>query len=172
MDNQTNQESSTQPNDQQPTQNAAESQALAKCQTELQEYKDRALRIAADFENYKKRIEKERMSWMQAAQASVLIDLLEIVDDIDRAINQVQMQPGDTKGVVAGLELMRKSLYKILQKYHITEITQLTQFDPQLHEAIMQVEGPQPSGTIVSVLQKGFMQKDHVLRPARVSISR
>jgi molecular chaperone GrpE len=149
-------------------------QALAQCQTELDEWKGRALRVAADFDNYQKRIEKEKTSWMQIAQSNVFVDLLSIVDDFERALQQTRKEhANDAHHLRAGLELIQKNLQKMLEKYGVKEIDQIHTFDPELHEGLVQVESPdhQP-GSIVTVLQKGYLFKNSVLRPAKVSVAR
>ncbi len=144
-------------------------QQLKECQAQKDEWKDRFLRVAADFENFKKRSEKERMLWMSTAQSAVLQDLLTIVDDFDRAF----AQPADASNARAGFELIYKALQKMLEKYGVTEIKDTIHFDPLKHEAIMQVEAAdKQSGDIIQVLQKGYMFKGEVLRPAKVSVAK
>jgi molecular chaperone GrpE len=141
---------------------------LADCQTQVNEWKDRALRTAADYENFKKRSEKERVMWITGAQSSVLLDLISIVDDFDRAFKATESDQSR-----AGFELIYKSLQKILEKYGVVEIKELSHFDPVKHEAIMQVESADHKpGDIVQVLQKGYMFKGEVLRPAKVSVAK
>ena len=170
---------------------------LAECQAQVAEWKDRALRTAADYENFKKRSEKERVMWITGAQSSVLLDLISIVDDFDRAFAHTSIHPqpsllqsyggqaeeqsvperrslgeGGSKDR-AGFELIYKSLQKILEKYGVLEIKELTHFDPLKHEAIMQVESADhKQGDIVQVLQKGYTFKGEVLRPAKVSVAK
>jgi molecular chaperone GrpE len=154
---------------------------LADCQTQVNEWKDRALRTAADYDNFKKRAEKERVMWITGAQSSVLLDLISIVDDFDRAFasgvpfilssSKDGGQAADQSR--AGFELIYKSLQKILEKYGVVEIKELSHFDPVKHEAIMQVESADHKpGDIVQVLQKGYMFKGEVLRPAKVSVAK
>lgn len=143
-------------------------QQLNECLVQKDEWKDRCLRTAADFENYKKRAEKERSVWITSAQSSILSDLLNIVDDFDRAFAQAQEDKS-----LAGFALIHKEFQKFLEKHGVMEMQQTMQFDPHLHEAIMHVESPeQESGSIVQVLQKGYMFKGQVLRPARVSVAK
>ena len=140
---------------------------LADCQTQVNEWKDRALRTAADYENFKKRSEKERLMWISSAQSSVLLDLISIVDDFDRAFAAHANESRE------GFELIYKSLQKILQKYGVQEIKELEHFDPAKHEAIMQVESADhKQGDIVQVLEKGYLFKGEVLRPAKVSVAK
>jgi len=146
-----------------------QSSPLQECQAQLQEWKDRCLRTAADFENFKRRTEKEKILWMGTAQASILADLLNIVDDFERALAQPQESENQLR---AGMELTYKSLQKMLEKYGVQEIKEIAAFDPMLHEAIMQTKSESiPSGDIVQVLQKGYMFKGQVLRPAKVSVA-
>lgn len=131
------------------------------------------LRAAADLSNYKRRVEKEKESWSHAFRSDLLLDILNVVDDFDRAFASQQAAATDeVKEWLVGFDMIRKSLGKILARYDVTEIANVTTFDPELHEAIAQVaaDGREP-GAIVDVLQKGYMLKDRVLRPAKVCVA-
>ena len=161
-------------------------QQLNECLNQKDEWKDRCLRTAADFENYKKRAEKERSVWVTSAQSSIFSDLLSIVDDFDRAFAPSLHLSGSSDSASfggqasetidqsrAGFELIYKEFHKFLDKHGISEIKETAQFDPNMHEAIMNVESADhESGTIVQVLQKGYMFKGQVLRPAKVSVAK
>jgi molecular chaperone GrpE len=155
-------------------QTATNNNELSICKAELEEWKNKSLRISADFDNYKKRMEKERVFWMHSAQSTLINDILAIVDDFDRASAQAHaMLKPEQQEWMAGFDLIGKALYKMLTKYEVKEITHHTHFDPLYHEAIAQVESPEhQSGAVVQVLQKGFMHKDQVLRPAKVSVAK
>lgn len=159
--------------DQASQESIAHSKELANCQQELGQWKDRAHRIGADFENYKKRVDREKAQWVAMAQSNILLDLLTIVDDFDRALDQARNNPSDQiKTILEGLELTKKSLDKLLTKYDVTEIKETKEFNPEFHEAVMNVESStEPSGSVVQVLQKGYMLKEQVLRPAKVSVA-
>jgi molecular chaperone GrpE len=153
----------------------AEKDDLTACQKELETWKDRSLRITAEFDNYKKRIEREKSSWIKMTQANFIQDILAIVDDFDRALEQAKKDPSHQEFEVwlRGFELTQKSLHKLLQKYDVQEITDHEIFNPQYHEAIMQVDSPEHiSGAVVAVLQKGYTFKGEVLRPAKVSVAK
>jgi molecular chaperone GrpE len=156
------------------SENKIEKSDLDSCKSEMQQLKDSFLRLNADFENYKKRIVKEKATWITDCQANILSDLLPIVDDFDRAF--LGYKKGENKDIdkwLEGFELIYKSFYKFLDKYEIKEITDFSIFNPEYHEAIAQVESEKhKSGDIVSVLQKGFILKDRVLRPARVTVAK
>lgn len=145
---------------------------LESCVVQRDEWKNRAIQASADFENYKKRVEKERVQWMSAAQSAVLLDLISVVDDFDRAFEQKE-KTADMAQWLAGFELIYKGVHKLLEKYGIKEMKVEKTFDPSLHEAIMQVESAEhTSGDVVKVLQKGYMLKDQILRPAKVSVAK
>lgn len=132
---------------------------------ERDEWKDKCLRIAADFENYKKRSIKDREQWQQLITTKVLGDVLAIVDDVERAV--AAEQDG-----AQGLQVMYQQLLSLLQAYNVQEITEVAAFNPELHEAVTQVPSQEhASGAIIEVLQKGYRLGDVVLRPAKVAIA-
>ena len=136
---------------------------LLECQQQLAQTKERLAYLNSDFENFRRRTEKDRSQWMQIAQTDVLKNVLTIVDDFDRAL-QTQHD--------AGFELIHKALVKLLGNYGVEEMRDVTVFDPEKHEAIMHVAAADKEpGTIVDVLQKGYIHKGSVLRPAQVSVA-
>lgn len=150
-------------------------QELQTCKQAQENWKEKCLRITADFENFKKRLTKEQAQWAESAQIQVLKDLLPIIDDFDRAYEEVQKkeQVAELQTWISGFTLIRSSLHKLLQKFGVTEITQYSEFDPLYHEAVTQIESANHKpGQIVQVFQKGYHYKDHVLRPARVSVAK
>ena len=143
---------------------------LQQCQQDVELWKNQASRIFADFENYKKRMDKEQVLWMQTAQVSVLKELLTVVDNFDRALST---KTDATADMYAGIEMIYKSVVQLLQKYGVTEFTNYQEFDPEFHEALMDIESADhATGQIVQVLEKGFMIKDKVLRPAKVMVAK
>ncbi len=148
--------------------------ALTTCQQELAQSKARYLYLNAEFDNYKKRIERERIQWLHSAQADVLCDLLTVVDHFDRALSDEQQKSlsAELEESLKGFELIAKELQKLLLKYDIEEVACTVPFNPLEHEAIMHAPpGKYESGTIVTVLQKGYKRKGQLLRPARVSVA-
>lgn len=140
--------------------------ALKNCELVREQLAQQLAYLAADFENSRRRMEKDRVSWTTAAQIEVIKKFLPILDDMDRAFNQPL--PMELKNHLIGFELVHKALQKTLHELGVEEITEKV-FDPELHEAIMQVAGEQ-SGLIAQVLQKGYRFKGNVLRPAQVSV--
>lgn len=148
---------------------------LTSCIAERDSWKEKYMRAQADFDNFTKRIDKERIGWRTSAQATVLQDVLNIVDDFDRAFEQLHKQQStpDMQTWLAGFDMIRKSFYKFLDTYEIKEISASMPFDPHYHESLMQVDAPdKQSGEIVAILQKGFTFKGQILRPAKVSVAK
>jgi len=145
----------------------------AACDTSCSDMNDKLLRVTADFQNYRSRVEKERMHSIQLGQVAVLGKLLSIVDDVDRAIDEAKKQGIADLQWLAGFELIAKSLYQLLADYKVVPVEQMKIFDPELHEALTHIDSPDhESGAIVDVLQKGFMVGDRVLRPAKVTVAK
>ncbi len=137
-----------------------------KCLAELAMWQDQCKRISAEFENFKRRTEKDKVRWAEVANESLLRELLSFVDTFQMALQQ--------KGGVdhKGIEMVYQSLLKLLQKYDVIMMPVTKEFDPEFHEAVMQVSSDNhQSGQIVDILSQGFMLKDRVLRPAKVSVA-
>lgn len=147
---------------------------LQQCQQQVQEWKEKYLRVQADLDNFSRRVEKEKATWMRVAQTTMLKDLLAVVDDVERAFstNMVVALTPELQQWLAGFELVGKGLQKFLMSQGVEEITQLQSFDPHIHEALMQVSSPDHvAGAIMQVFQKGYLFKGEVLRPAKVSVA-
>lgn len=147
----------------------SESEAVS-LKSELENYKNRALYLQAEFDNYKRRMEKDQKSWSERVQENILVDLLPIVDNFELALEHMKNTEKDNNNL-AGIELIFKELQKFLNKYKIQEITDNDQFNPELHEAVMQQaqEGSE-SGKIINVFKKGYKHNNKVIRPAQVSV--
>lgn len=138
------------------------------------EYKEQFLRVTADFNNYQRRMTKERAQWMRTAQTGIIEAFLPIIDDVERAVAAVEGKELDEAGqaVVEGVSLVAKNIQKVLADLGITEIDCTGGFDPALHEALMQTESADhESGQIMAVLSKGYQYKDVVVRHAKVSVA-
>lgn len=144
------------------------------CQKEVVELKEQLLRVNADFQNFKKRIEKEKTEWIAVGQATVIELFLPFIDDLDRAITSCDEQELDKKDSwLEGFILIQKSLKKTFKDLGIQEIDCTNKFDPEYHEALMQVDSKDhKSGEIVQVFNKGYLFKDKVLRHAKVSVAK
>jgi molecular chaperone GrpE len=142
---------------------------------ERDEIKDRMLRIAAEFENWKKRARKEKDDAVASARESVLRDVLEIADNLERAANAQTKGDGvvDGAAVMKGVALVLRLFQQKLERYEVKPFEVAGQpFDPRVHEAVSRVESAEvPSGSVVSELQKGYKVGERLLRPALVSVS-
>ena len=140
---------------------------------EAAEYKDKYLRAHADFENSKKRLEKDKMNAVSYANESFAKDILAVMDSFENALASMEESEESSEvleKMKEGVTLTHEQLKKILEKNHIKEVTCEGEFDPEVHQAIMQVESDaHETGDIVQVMQKGYTIKDRVLRPAMVS---
>lgn len=142
---------------------------------ENQDFQDLYVRTLADFQNYKKRVEKERSTWMFQAQIDILQPLLTVMDDLDRAVISCHKHEEceEQKGVLAGLELIKKNVEKTFKDLGVKEVDCSGQFNPDLHEALLEVESPDhTSGDIVEVVNKGYEYKSEVIRHAKVSVAK
>jgi molecular chaperone GrpE len=156
---------------------ATPEERLSVLTAERDEMKDRMLRIAAEFENWKKRARKEQTDAVAQARESVLKDVLEVADNLERATGaQTQVGPKgavDGAAVVKGVNLVLRLLQQKLERYEVRPFEAAGQpFDPRVHEAISRVESAEvPSGSVATELQKGYRVGERLLRPAMVSVS-
>jgi molecular chaperone GrpE len=154
---------------------ATPEERLAAVTAERDDTKDRMLRIAAEFENWKKRSRKEQTDAVNEARERVLRDMLEVIDNLERA---VAMQAGgngkvDGPAVLKGVDLVLRLFKQKLERYEVRPFDAAGQpFDPRVHEAISRVEHAEiPAGSVAAELQKGYRVGERLLRPALVSVS-
>ncbi len=144
--------------------------------TQIQELEDKYLRNKADFENIKKRMEKEKMMAISYAHEQFARDLLPIIDALEMASNTNEVDENTTteqllEKVKEGVNLTIEQFRKTLLKHGVEPVDINGEFDPNFHEAVMQLDSEDKStGDILQVFQKGYKIKDRVLRPAMVSI--
>jgi molecular chaperone GrpE len=154
------------------TQNSEEDE-LAKCQEELEAQKDKYLRAVADFENYKKRLEKEKQNALIYANESFAKDLLTVLDTFENALKSIDSIEENSEAVEKikeGMHLTYEQLLSILKKHGVEEVECEGEFNPEVHQAVTQMESDKHnSGDIVQVLQKGYKLKDRLLRASMVA---
>ncbi len=142
---------------------------------EAADYKDKYLRAHADFENSKRRLEKDKMNAVAYANESFAKDILAVIDSFENALASIESADEENasdvlKQMKEGVNLTYEQLKKILEKNHIKEVDCSGEFNPEVHQAIMQVESDEhEEGDVVQVMQKGYTIKDRILRPAMVS---
>ena len=144
-------------------------QTPAALAVENQELRDRYMRTLADFENYRKRADREKQDFFKYAMHGVLKDLLPVLDNFDRALEHAEEGDDFHKGVA----LIYKQLFDELKKHGVRVIDDANvHFDPNIHEAVVTEEDASvPSHTVVAILQKGYFLHDRLLRPALVKVS-
>ena len=131
---------------------------------------DRLLRLAADFDNYKKRALRERHEYVAFANERLVKELLPILDDLDRALQAASEH--EEAQLEEGVRLVHRSLEQLLQREGVKEIDTSGRFDPHVHEALLaQPVEDVESGDVVDVVQKGYTLGDRVVRPARVIVA-
>lgn len=162
---------------------ATESEDVEQLKTELSTAKaeaadtyDRLLRLSAEFENYKKRVQRQMEDHKKYANEDLIKDLLSVVDNLERALNAAGEQPKDETGacMAEGVEMTLNEIVKILKNHNVTPIEAKGKpFDPTYHEAVMQEESDEyPENTVTSEFQKGYMLHDRLIRPAMVTVAK
>jgi molecular chaperone GrpE len=144
-------------------------EAAAAVEQDLHEFKDRYLRTLADFENFRKRSEREKNDYFKYAMAGVIKDLLPVLDNFDRALEHAEEGDDFHKGVA----LIYKQLFDVLRRHGLRIIEEAgIHFDPNIHEGVVTEEDPSvPNHTVMAVLQKGYFLHDRLLRPAMVKVA-
>jgi len=131
---------------------------------------DRLLRLAADFDNYKKRAARERDEYVARANERLLKELLPILDDLERALKSAEEH--EEAQLEEGVRLVHRSLASLLQRNGVEEIPTEGKFDPHVHEALLaQPAEDREQGDVIDVIQKGYKLGDLVVRPARVIVA-
>lgn len=146
--------------------------AVARLQRERDELYDRVLRKSAEFDNYRKRIEKERREQAEWAAADVLTDVVSVLDDFDRAL--AVEAPPEAQAYRAGVELIHRQLGELLRKRGVTPIDSLgADFDPHLHQAVAYEESPGArEGEVIGEMRRGYRLGERLLRPALVRVAK
>ncbi len=143
---------------------------LAKKEAQVADYTDHLKRLQAEFENYCKRVEKERKEVAGFASEKLIVKLLLVIDDFERALATLKDVPEQTR---KGIEMIFKNLHKILDEERVEPIKSVGQkFDPYKHEVLLQAESDKPDDIILEELQKGYTMNGKVIRYAKVKISK
>ncbi|GAB4345550.1 MAG: nucleotide exchange factor GrpE [Desulfobulbaceae bacterium] len=144
---------------------------------ELADTQDRLLRLAAEFENYKKRVAREQETLVKYAGENILRELLATVDNLDRALEQGSADTEDVQqkldSMLEGVELTRKGLLATLEKFEVVPLESVGgEFNPNEHEALtMEPSEEMPANHVLTEFVKGYRFKDRLLRPAKVVVS-
>jgi molecular chaperone GrpE len=145
---------------------------IVELEIQLKDYKDKLLRKAAEFENYKRRSESELSSFLKYSNEYLIVDLLPVLDDFNR-LNSAWDEKHDIESFKKGIDLIYDKYKKVLQKHGVKEMESIgKKFDVNLHDALMQI--PQKDvdpDTVINEIEKGYFLKDKVIRHAKVIVS-
>jgi len=144
-----------------------------KAEEELQIYQDKYMRLAAEFENYKRRVQRDQKDAIRYANESLLKNLLSTLDNLERAI-QSGKDAGASGSLLEGVELTHKQFLETVGKLGVRQISSTgCLFDPNIHQAVAQVESETAEpNTVVEEFQKGYFLHDRILRPAMVTVAK
>jgi molecular chaperone GrpE len=156
------------------TNGAGEVAELEKLRAEVADLKDRNLRLFAEFENMRKRNERERMELIRYAHEEVIVELLGFYEDFERCVEAAHNNPGESSGLLKGVEMTLKRMKELLKKYDVKPIDAVgKKFDHNLHEALMTADSQEHEDqTVLEVFQKGYTLGDRVVRTAKVKVTK
>jgi len=145
---------------------------LFKLKEEAAQYKDKYIRLAAEFDNARKRMDREKTDFIKYANEGLISEFLNILDDLERSLKSAKTNHQDDSAFIKGLEMIMGHIYTMLKDNNVKPIeAKGKHFDPHYHEAMMQEETDEhEDGTIIEELQKGYMFADRVVRTSKVKI--
>jgi len=146
---------------------------ISQLKSKNEELNDKYTRLVAEFDNYKKRTDKEYLSLIQNANEKLIVEILPVVDDLERSLNHLN-EESDFKSILEGFQLIHKNLTSMLDKQGLKPMISVgEEFDPDKHDALMQVEKEDvDSNQIVDEHVKGYLFNDKVIRHAQVIVSK
>jgi len=145
---------------------------LAEKSREAAEYFDKWLRLRAEFENFKKRMQKEKAELMKFGNESLLRSMLPILDNLERAVDHGKSGQENTP-LLEGVEITLKQFFNTLERFGVKPISAVGEvFNPEKHEAVSEEESDQEPNRVISEIQKGYLFHDRLLRPAKVIVSK
>ncbi len=145
---------------------------LEKVAAERDDFKDKYLRNLAEIDNFRKRIKKEKEEYQKYILNDFLLNLLEVFDNLERALNARKPEDGEVS-IISGVEMIYKQLLDLLKKYEVKEVEALNKpFDPNFHQALSRVEKEDiDEPVVVEVYQKGFLYNGKLLRPSLAKVA-
>ncbi|WP_422486308.1 nucleotide exchange factor GrpE [Gudongella sp. DL1XJH-153] len=143
---------------------------LEEKENEILDLSNKLARLQADFQNFKRRTEKDREQSIIYGIEAIILDLLPVIDNFERAM---KLQEDKEDNFYKGISMIEKQLVEVLEKNSVYEIEALgNDFDPNLHHAVSSVESDEKPGTVIEVLQKGYILNDKVIRPTIVVVAK
>lgn len=150
------------------------SQQVSSLEKELQRTREQYLRALADFDNYRKRVERERASAARSGKRKLILGILDVLDSFDRALAQMQKMKRADPAIIEGLDAIRRKTAGILEAEGVTPFESKGKaFDPEFHEAVASLDtNEHPPGTVVDEFRRGYLWDGELLRPAEVRVAR
>ncbi len=146
--------------------------SIAKAESDLAQEKDKALRAAAELENYKRRKDQEVDQYKRYASERTILELLSVLDSFDRACDHLSTQDQESDAF-SGFLLIQKQFHTIMEKWGVTALETIGHtFDPHAHQAVMEEVSDAPVGSVIKEFQKGYKLHDKVIRPAMVVVAK
>ncbi|MDR3557473.1 MAG: nucleotide exchange factor GrpE [Syntrophobacteraceae bacterium] len=147
---------------------------LKKRESELKDAQERTLRLAAELDNTRKRLEREKSDGISYANESIMRQLVEVIDNLERAIEHGEKENENCAGLLEGVRMTLKAFVDVLARFGAAPFESVGEcFDPNKHEAVLQEQNPDyPDMTVTREFQKGYTLRDRLLRPARVAVAR
>ncbi len=143
---------------------------LEEKENQILELSNKLARLQADFQNFKRRTEKDREQSIVYGMEAIIIDLLPVIDNFERAI---KIQEDKEDNFYKGISMIEKQFIEVLEKNSVQEIEALgKEFDPNLHHAVSAMESDENAGTVIEVLQKGYILNNKVIRPTMVVVAK
>jgi len=141
---------------------------------ELMSFKDKYVRLFAEFDNARKRHERERADLIKYAHEEVVVELLGVFDDLERSLEAAKNNKADATALLKGVEMIRGRLNELLKKYDVKPMESVGKmFDPHAHEVLMQIESEEhDDGVVIEEFQKGYTLGDRVVRTAKVKVAK
>jgi len=146
---------------------------VVKLRREITDLRDRSMRTLADFDNFRKRSERERQDLKKYAQVEIIREYLGIIDNLDLALSAAGSATGTAEDLKRGVEMIHRQMLDLLKRYGVKEISALGEpFDPAMHEAVSRDEDPAvKTPTVTGEMRRGYFIYDRLLRPAMVKVS-
>ncbi|MCB9771416.1 MAG: nucleotide exchange factor GrpE [Candidatus Omnitrophica bacterium] len=139
---------------------------------ELAESKDKYVRLVAEFDNARKRSDRERSEFVKYANEGLISDFLTIMDDLDRVVIAANANHQDYQSFLKGVEMVMAKIHELLRKNNVKPIEAVgKKFDPHNHEILMQEPSDQEEGTVIEELQKGYLLGERVVRTSKVKVA-
>lgn len=147
---------------------------IQKLEEEVQEYKDKYLRLLAEVENMRKRLTKEKQEMTRFAIDNVMAEIIDPLDNLEKALQGADRMSPEVRNWAMGFQMILNQFKEVLQNHGVTPFTSVgTQFDPFLHDAVeVEETDAQPEGTILEEYVRGYKSKDRTIRPARVKVAK